>query len=339
MGALRVYKSKFEADIRRLEREGGVKLSPIRCAIEGVIDFVFFGSTITDYFELTFWKKKMREKSKYCTWRIHKRFIYEVDDNDTIQGLSDKTEMYHRLKDYINRDQLYTRNIDFEDFKRFCGKHSVFFLKPSGNSCGEGIEKIIIKDKDVDTLFNRIKKEDAILDAPVVQHKTMASLNENSVNTLRIFTFRNDSIIYFTGGALRIGTDSFVDNYSAGGLVCAVDLEKGRTKGEAENYLGQRFAEHPISHTLLVGFEIPNWDEVISYVFNMAQLYDLNYVAWDIAITEDGVDLIEANPAGMINIIQIAGNGPKKDLILSLERKWKDKSSSVSEKYKMIMCS
>lgn len=337
MGTLSAYKAKFDKYIRNLQL-GGVKLSKTKCAVEGLIDFVLFGSTITDYFELSFWKKKTKEKSQYATWRIHKRFIYEVDDRETIRRLTNKTTMYQHLSVFLRREQLYTQILKYDEFKLFCDKHPVFFFKPCENSCGEGIEKVSTKDKDSRRLFSRIKDEDAVIDTPVVQHEKMASLNENSVNTLRIFTFRNDGIIYFTGCALRIGTDSFVDNYSAGGLVCAVDLQIGRTKDKAENYLGQRFSHHPISHTKLVDFQVPKWDEVIKYVFNMAQVYELNYVAWDIAVQEDGVDLIEANPAGMINTIQIAGGGPKKSVILQLERKWRNRSDNEKHAFEMVLC-
>lgn len=226
--------------------------------------------------------------------------------------------MYQSLKDFIQREQIYTKNCNREELKKFCEKHPVLFFKPCENSCGEGIERIDTRE-DMENTINRVMYQDAVLDTPVTQHKAMSALNANSVNTLRIFTFRNGGTIYFTGCALRIGMDKFIDNYSAGGLVCSVDMQKGRTKEKAENYLGQRFSHHPITHSRLEGFKIPKWDEVLSYVFSMAKVYDLNYVAWDIAVQEDGVDLIEANPAGMINVIQIAGAKPKKELILRLE--------------------
>ena len=37
-------------------------------------------------------------------------------------------------------------------------------------------------------------------------------------------------------------------------------------------------------------------------------------MVWDIAICEDWCKLIEANPRGMVNVIQIAGNGGKREL-------------------------
>lgn len=338
MSRISTYFSKFNKNIKKLHQEGGVKLSKAKCAICGIADYLIFGSTITDYFELAFWRRSLKEKSKYATWRLHKRFIYEVDDNEKIAELSNKANMYRSLQPFIGRDQLFTRTVTEDAFRKFCLLHDTFFFKPCGNSCGDGIEKIRIQDEDIGSLFKRVKTEDAVLDTPITQHSIMSTLNAGSVNTLRIFTFRNAGKIYFTGCALRIGTDSFIDNYSAGGLVCSVDLKTGRTVDEAENYLGDRFSQHPISGTALKSFQIPCWNDVLQYVFNMATSYELNYVAWDIAVEEDGPELVEANPGGMINVIQIAGAQPKRELILRLENEWRISKHEATDNYQMILC-
>ena len=334
---IKSYVTKYERNVENL-KVGGVNLSKVRCALEGTLDYILFGSTITDYFELAFWKRSFYEKSQYATWRLHKRFIYEVDDSAVISKLSDKATMYLGLAPFIRRDQLFTRMTTIDKFKEFCSRHDTFFYKPCGNSCGDGIEKICVEKESIDTLFHRLTAENAVLDTPITQHGVMNTLNSGSVNTIRIFTFRNNDIIYFTGAALRIGTDSFIDNYSAGGLVCSLNMKTGETSDEAENYLGQRFSKHPISGVELKGFHVPNWDDVLQYVFKMASGYELNYVAWDIAVQEDGPELVEANPGGMINVIQIAGAVPKKKLILKLENEWRNRKYDKADEYQMVLC-
>ena len=41
----------------------------------------------------------------------------------------------------------------------------------------------------------------------------------------------------------------------------------------------------------------------------------LNYVAWDVAVRENDVVLVEANPHGMVNVIQIAEDRGRKNSI------------------------
>ena len=118
-------------------------------------------------------------------------------------------------------------------------------------------------------------------------------------------------------------------------MVCSVDLETGITKEKAENYLGMRFSNHPVTGVALEGFEIPKWHEVLGFVFDMAKVYELNYVAWDIAVEENRISMVEANAAGMINTIQVAGGSPKKALIYKLEKELEHKGPCINYLYRM----
>ena len=91
---------------------------------------------------------------------------------------------------------------------------------------------------------------------------------------IRIFTFRINDCIYFTGTALRVGTIGFVDNYSAGGLVLSIEIKTSLVKEEAENCIGKRFKKHPITESEFKEFKISNWNKVIEIVYNMAQEYE-----------------------------------------------------------------
>ena len=172
--------------------------------------------------------------------------------------LSNKAVMYRSLAHSISREQIFTKSTSHEAFKAFCERNKTAFYKPCGNCCGEGIERIDLETTESETLFSSMVQEDAVLDTAIVQHRKMTELYPQSVNTLRFFTFRNNGKIYFTGCALRIGTTSFIDNYSAGGLVCSVDLETGITKEKAENYLGMRFSTTPLPVSHLKGLRFPN---------------------------------------------------------------------------------
>lgn len=57
---------------------------------------------------------------------------------------------------------------------------------------------------------------------------------------------------------------------------------------------------HPGSHVKMLGFEIPNYDELKRYILQIAlKEPKARYAGWDIAITPNGYDLVEMNcPAG-----------------------------------------
>lgn len=95
-------------------------------------------------------------------------------------------------------------------------------------------------------------------------------------------------------------------------------MKTGRILDRAENMYGNRFERHPSSGTLIKGFQIPHWDTVLDFVRQCAEACGVDYVGWDIAVLEDGCALVEANPTGMVNVIQVGGAGGRKRQYLEL---------------------
>ncbi len=54
--------------------------------------------------------------------------------------------------------------------------------------------------------------------------------------------------------------------------------------------------KHPVSGTKLEGYQLPNW-EILKETVRRAVLVDPDaiFVGWDMAITEQGVDMVECN--------------------------------------------
>ena len=117
------------------------------------------GSTITDYFELTFWKKSRKEKLDYITWKFHKEFIYKVDNPDKIEELSDKSVMYSKLGKFLNRKQFNIKDCTLNEFKKYIDEVPKFLYKPNDESCGEGIKIIDSKNENIEKLYLEIMSE------------------------------------------------------------------------------------------------------------------------------------------------------------------------------------
>lgn len=67
----------------------------------------------------------------------------------------------------------------------------------------------------------------------------------------------------------------------------------------------------------LPGLRVPQWNKVLETVKKAALMIpDFGHIAWDIAVSESDVTLIEANEQGNFNLIQCAGGrGYKKDYL------------------------
>lgn len=319
---------KFNFYIEKHFGENASIFLKIKYAILGVIDFIIYGSTVTDYFELTFYKKSRYEKKKYMTFRDSNRFSKAFDDLDEGWRLSKKTELNSWIGKYLEREQISTEEMSFEEFCAFCKRHPVFLFKPSTGSCGIGIEKVVVsQSSDLHELYAKFHGEDGVLDEFIVQHKEMEALHPDSLNTVRVFTVRVGEKINVAATTLRMGDGgSFVDNYSAGGILAPVDLHEGVVTAAGENLCGERFAFHPTTNTKIVGAKLPNWDKLISLVCEAAAEAPIAYIGWDVAIRENDCAIVEANYRPMINVAQAADGGGKKEQFESYLKQLKSRA-------------
>jgi hypothetical protein len=149
-----------------------------------------------------------------------------------------------------------------------------------------------------------------IVQEKVTQHPLLASLNESSLNTFRVITYRHSSGIAALNCALKIGREGeIVDNTFGGGCFTGVNIETGALK----KYLfsvetGEKF-EKTASGVVLDGLRIPFVGDIFQAACAMHRcLPYAEFVGWDIAANDRSeAVLIEANINGIgANNIQIA---------------------------------
>lgn len=65
---------------------------------------------------------------------------------------------------------------------------------------------------------------------------------------------------------------------------------------------------HPGSNFQMIGFKLPNFNELKEYILELVKLApSARYVGWDIAITPNGYDLVEMNCPGGHDFLQAFG--------------------------------
>lgn len=229
----------------------------------------------------------------------------------------------------FNNKNLTTESID-ELFKNLtCSK---LFIKPVMGRGGKGI--IIAKRVSESYEYNEEKitynylqalKGDYVVESAIEQHSYLNSIYPNSVNTLRAITVRNNNgTVDFIAATLRMGVGgNQVDNSSAGGLLIGIDLNTGMSlKPYATYEYGiEKFDKHPDTGFNFFELRIPNWENNKKEIINAAKkLTQLNLVGWDIAITQKGIIIIEANTLFGLDHTQ-AGIGGMKDFFVKNDPK------------------
>ena len=171
---------------------------------------------------------------------------------------------------------------------------------------GRGGIGIVIARKAGDLITIQTPKSSVPLDDFVLEDRSvvqellqqdvrMAAFSSFSVNTLRIITMlTKQGEVILVNGSMRSGVgESFVDNWSAGGVSVGVDCEKGVLKKYAYDRKWRRFAVHPTSGTVFGDYPIPEWERVRAAAIAIQKAFSFyRMVGLDLAIGPGGKPLL-----------------------------------------------
>lgn len=261
-----------------------------------------YGFLPSEYCGFGLEKKTPEERKAYASDIDRFIFCYTVDDITALQNYLDKAKEYKLFKKYYGRDAVALETAkDKRAFVEFIDRHPQFVKKNVYLSMGNSVELIDSRGQDPEALFQTlIANGKVLLEEKVTQHETMAALNASSVNTVRCATFLTKKGVEIPFCFLKVGrSGSFVDNGGQGGILIGLDKETGRIDSDGFDEYGSCFSEHPDSHIVFKGYQLPAWDEMLAVCRQMAtENPDVRYVGWDMAYTERGWVVIEANGLG-----------------------------------------
>lgn len=148
------------------------------------------------------------------------------------------------------------------------------------------------------------------------QNPEYAKFHPSSINTVRVVTVKDGPNVTILCCFFRMGVNSrHTDNCSSGGITTGINIENGTLEkwGVYKPEFGAKVDKHPNSLILFEGHKLPHWEEIIQYVKKAHLLfYGLHSIGWDVAITTDGIMLIEGNDNWDTTSVQLYGGAKKK---------------------------
>lgn len=147
----------------------------------------------------------------------------------------------------------------------------------------------------------------------VRQHAYADTLYDRTVNTIRMITLRDPETerfkLFFAVQRVGLKKTIPVDNGSAGGIVCKIDLDTGRLSHGRTLHDLVVYDTHPDSGTRFEDVSIPDWQQLKDEILALSNRFPyLNFVAWDVVKLSDGTNcIIEANTSSGVNIVQLWG--------------------------------
>ncbi len=270
-----------------------------------------YGINFTEYFVHKYYALNAIGREQINNLRLQYGFCELVNEPSLRELFDNKGLTYEKFRPFYKRELISVNSIeDFQIFEAFLVKHNSFIYKPLKGVCGRGIK--IYKDIDVNhmSLFKDFLVNGSfVIEELIEQGEGMAVLHPQSINTLRIATFRIKDNVVIYGAAVRMGTgNSIVDNAGSGGIFCHVNHDYGFIDTDAKDYLNNRYVHHPDTGVRFIGFNIPHWEEAKELVTGMAKTIEgATIISWDLALSKKGWCMVEANDVGEPNLIQ--GNG------------------------------
>lgn len=274
--------------------------------------FFKFDTAFLDYFYLGFYEKTDTEIATYAsTWYMY-NFQRRMNDPTYVSFFQDKAKFYQKFAKFIRHDHFLPQGKNSEELKIWLDEHKPEYLmaKDSQGQVGRGIEKLnvgregeawIIDGKDLNTFLAYAKSKNLdLIETFIRQHQFLQRIAPSALSTIRVMTILDkEGKVNIEGAILRMSTGRAIDNYDAGGVSAAIDVQSGMITG-AVHYKDPRKTEssgiHPISGAQVTGLVLPQWRGILDMLHEAALIVpQIRTVGWDVVLTDEGPALLEGN--------------------------------------------
>ena len=305
-----IYKPvKREAMInasKRISQKENV--SRIKVALDMIYCSFIYGATFTEYDDLDFFYRTKANRKSFITTFYNFKLYNKINNKHYRDVFHNKIMFLEKFNDFIKRDWINLNIATDSQISEFLSKHDQIVMKASyGDSGKEVVVYQIPNDIDL-TKFKKYFKQNHfdLAEECIKNHPEISKFNASSLNTLRIVTVNNGKNVNILFAGLRVGgKGAKIDNISQGGAVARINIVSGiidssfYTKRSSYNS-GDTDFDSPL------GSKIPFWDQVKQLVTEAALVVpEIGIVAWDIAITNNTIDIIEGNESFGSVIMQL----------------------------------
>ena len=280
----------------------------LRCALR-------YNAGYVDYKIAQMYRLNDAQRRTQITRGLSNQIVRRMNDKAYWYLFDDKATFNELFKEEVGRGWMkITADTDVEALSAFLSAHPDIIAKPLEGSSGVGIARYTQSDwkgREAAFLKELLDGQIGIIEERVIQHPRLMALCPTSVNTIRIATLLGDKKQGIVYAFLRIGNGKVMDNVDQGGMAARVDLESGKLLTVGADKQGNTYTEHPMTHTPIVGFEVPFFKEAKAMCLNAAQkVPQMRFVAWDVAVTEKGPVFIEGNSFPSHAVPQFAAHYP-----------------------------
>lgn len=290
---------QFYKELKQLKYNNNIKNCLFFIYLDLFLSRFIYKLTFNEYVKSGY-KYSRFIKANMMSMRNNRKIMKIFNNANYVHILENKVDFLKHFANNIKHDWIYPKEDCLETFLNFAKRNNDVIIKPIDSLQGKGVKKINLNnfsDNELKDIFKQYQNENILVEECIVQHPDLV-FNNKSVNTIRIFTImdRNEDV-HILKTVLRVGKgDSVVDNFCAGGVVYPIDKETGIIDGKGIDKDGNTYIYHACSQIQMIGRKIPYWNDVITTAINAAkEIKQIRYIGWDIVVTQNSIDIIEAN--------------------------------------------
>ncbi len=262
-----------------------------------------YNISLLEYFNFRFYEISRQEKEAYAGTGYMYQYQLKMNPRAGRNVLSDKHLFLKHYGVFVKHgfasiDELQKSSPLAE--RMLSGDSGKIVLKDSKGQCGVGIVVKETRTLNPASLVESMKAtHNDLAEEFVTQHPDLMALSPSGLNTIRVITqLDQNNEVKLLGCRLRITINSSVDNLAAGNIAAPIDDKTGVVTGPGvySDITKPDEYTHPVTGVAIVGFQVPFWRETIQMIKKAALVNTSNRsIGWDVAITENGPELIEAN--------------------------------------------
>lgn len=272
-----------------LERAGG--------DIDMCHETILHGTFYEEYRAYGFASKSEAERRTYLTDAMRDRICRRVNSRQGERLVANKYLTYCRLKPFYHRKiWLIADKSAIDEAVAHGLQHGKLVAKPTDKCGGRGVQLLQASDNHSWRMLLN-DRQGQVVEECIPQDEKLAQWNPSSVNTVRVNTFNlQGNVSLFTAFLLTGRIGHFVNNGAQGGLFASIDTDSGIIFTHAYDELGTIYPTHPDSGIPYQGTSIPHWRELSDLCRQLAlAIPEMTYIGWDMALTPDGWEIVEAN--------------------------------------------
>lgn len=304
--------------------------SSIYFLFQSIMAYIRYSMHPLDYFYFDVYNNKLFNPQEHANTLFMYQFQKKLNQRKKIKYFHNKSLFNYKFKELIDHDYLILRGVSFAFLKQWLIARNCesIILKKNNSVGGSGVKRIRISVKNNEVFIDnkslvkqyKFLKEYDLAEEFVKQHEEIERLNPSCLNTVRVVTVLTPSGVDIIGAVLRLGVNNDIDNFHSGGIAVNIDLKHGTLSGDGFRLAPSDplfYKRHPVTKVQLNGYQLPYWVNVLDTVRTASKVIPgVQTVGWDVAITNNGVDIIEGNHDWDKIIIEKAlKRGIKRDLL------------------------